>query len=247
MIKGIYSSEASMRPKMARMDVLANNLANINTTGFKRDRVFVRMLEQSAAAAADGRGDMTGVTTGKYIDTSSGSMQQTDNPLDLAIEGDGYFAIQTPRGLRLTRNGNFTLNKEGILTTSDGYPVLGLNGAIQLPEKQKLDLKSVTISASGEVVSDKEPLGQLRIVVPERADALQKDHESLMFVDASERVLDVAPEQVNVRQGFLEESNVEGIEEMIAMIELNRGFETDQKMIQSQDATLDRSMEIGRV
>jgi flagellar basal-body rod protein FlgF len=247
MIKGIYSSEAAMRPKMARMDVLANNLANINTTGFKRDRVFVRMLEQSSAAAADGRGDMTGVTTGKYIDTTSGSMQQTSNTLDLAIQGDGYFSIQTPRGLRLTRNGNFTLNKEGVLTTSDGYPVLGLTGAIKLPEKEKLDLKSVTISTSGEVVSNKEQLGQLRIVVPEHADALQKDHQSLMFVDESERVVDVPPENVNVLQGYLEESNVEGIEEMIAMIELSRSFETDQKMIQSQDATLDRAMEIGRV
>ena len=176
MIKGIYSSEAAMRPKMARMEVLANNLANINTTGFKRDRVFVRMLEQSSAAAADGRGDMTGVTTGKYIDTTAGSLQQTENPLDLAIEGDGYFAVQTPRGVRLTRNGNFTLNKEGVLTTADGYPLLGTNGAIQIPQKEKLDIKSLSISASGEVSSGKEPLGQLRVVVPERADALQKDH-----------------------------------------------------------------------
>ncbi len=247
MIKGIYSSEAAMRPKMARMEVLANNLANINTTGFKADRVFVRMLEQSAKTTADGRGDMTGVTTGKYIDTTGGSLQQTDNPLDLAIEGDGYFAVQTSRGTRLTRNGNFTLNKEGMLTTADGYPVLGVNGTIQLPQRDRIDLKSISISQSGEVVMDKEPLGQLRIVVPEHPEVLQKDHESLMFVDQSERILDVAPERVNVRQGFVEESNVEGIQEMIAMIELSRGFETDQKMIQSQDATLDRSLEIGRV
>jgi flagellar basal-body rod protein FlgG len=247
MIKGIYSSEAAMRPKMARMEVLANNLANINTTGFKRDRVFVRMLEQSSQAAADGRGDMTGVTTGRYIDTTSGSLQQTDNPLDLAIDGDGFFAVQTPRGTRLTRNGNFTLSKEGVLTTAEGYPVMGMNGAIQLPQRDRLDVRSLAITQSGEVVMDKEPLGQLRIMVPERADALQKDHESLMFVDQSERLLDVAPDKVSVRQGFVEESNVEGIEEMIAMIELSRGFETDQKMIQSQDATLDRSLEIGRV
>jgi flagellar basal-body rod protein FlgG len=247
MIKGIYSSEAAMRPKMARMEVLANNLANINTTGFKRDRVFVRMLEQSTQAATDGRGDMTGVTTGRYIDTTSGSLQQTDNPLDLAIDGDGYFAVQTPRGTRLTRNGNFTMNKEGVLTTSEGYPVMGVNGAIHLPQRDRIDVRSLTITRSGEVVIDKEPLGQLRIMVPERPEALQKDHESLMFVDQSEKLVDVAPDRINIHQGFVEESNVEGIEEMIAMIELSRGFETDQKMIQSQDATLDRSLEIGRV
>ena len=247
MIKGIYSSEAAMRPKMARMEVLANNLANINTTGFKADRVFVRMLEQSSKGATDVRGDMTGVETGKYIDATAGSLQQTDNPLDLAIQGDGYFAVQTPRGTRLTRNGNFTLSKEGVLTTSDGYAVLGLNGPIQLPQRDNLDMRSLTVAQSGEVVMDKDPIGQIRIVVPEHPELIQKDHESLMFVDDSEKLLDVAPDSINVRQGFVEESNVEGIEEMIAMIELNRGFETDQKMIQSQDATLDRSLEIGRV
>ncbi len=247
MIKGIYSSEAAMRPKMARMEVLANNLANINTTGFKADRVFVRMLEQSAKGAVDGRGDMTGVTTGKYIDTTAGSLQQTDNPLDLAVDGEGYFLVQTSRGTRLTRNGNFTMSKEGTLTTAEGYTLLGTNGPIQIPQKDRLDVRELTISQSGEVVMNKEPLGQLRIVVPEHPDALQKDHESLFFVDQNERVLDIAPDRINVRQGFVEESNVEGIQEMIAMIELSRGFETDQKMIQSQDATLDRSLEIGRV
>ena len=87
MIKGIYSSEAAMRPKMARMEVLANNLANINTTGFKRDRVFVRMLEQSSAAAADGRGDMTGVTTGKYIDTTPALCSRPSNTVGSGDRG----------------------------------------------------------------------------------------------------------------------------------------------------------------
>jgi flagellar basal-body rod protein FlgF len=247
MIKGIYSSEAAMRPKMARMEVLANNLANINTTGFKADRVFVRMLEQSTKGAGDERGDMTGVTTGKYIDTTSGSLQNTQNPFDLAIDGDGYFAVQTSRGTRLTRNGNFTMSKDGTLTTAEGYALLGTNGPIQVPQKDQRDVRSLTITQSGEVVMDKETVGQLRLVVPEHPDALKKDHESLMFVDEDERVMDVAPDRISVRQGFLEESNVEGIQEMIAMIELSRGFETDQKMIQSQDATLDRSIEIGRV
>lgn len=247
MIKGIYSSEAAMRPKMTRMEVLANNLANINTTGFKRDRMFVRMLEESTAAAADGRGELTGVSTGKYIDMTAGAMRQTGNPLDCAIEGEGFFTVQTPRGLRLTRNGNFTLSREGLLTTAEGYPVLGMQGPVQIPQREKLQTEQLTISPSGEVVADKEPFGQLRIMVPEHAHALHKDHESLMYVEGDERLVDVPPERIAVRQGFLEESNVEGIEEMIAMIELSRAFEMDQRMIQSQDATLDRSMEVGRV
>jgi flagellar basal-body rod protein FlgG len=247
MIKGIYSSEAAMRPKMARMEVLANNLANINTTGFKQDRVFVRMLKESSTPAADGRSDLTGVDTQKYIDLSAGTLRQTGNPFDLALSGEGFFAVDTPGGVRLTRNGNFSLSAEGTLVTAEGHPVLGTAGQIRLPNMDRLRQDSIAVNTEGEVVCGKETLGQLRIMVAENPAALQKDHESLLFVNDGERLRDVNPGAATVQQGFLEDSNVDGIEEMIAMIELSRAFETDQRMIQSQDATLDRSMEIGRL
>jgi len=248
MIKGIYSSEAAMRPKMTRMEVIANNLANINTTGFKRDRVFVRMLQESSAVRPDGRADLTGVDTQRYIDLSSGALRETGNPFDLALASDGFFAVDTPRGVRLTRNGNFTLNSDGTLVNAEGYAVLGSGGGrIQIPHMDKLDRDTLAINAGGEVVCKNEPLGTLRIVAPENPATLQKDHESLLFMPEGERLRDVPQDQVMVHQGFLEDSNVDGIEEMIAMIELSRAFEADQKMIQSQDATLDRSMDIGRL
>ncbi len=247
MIKGIYSSEAAMRPKMTRMEVLANNLANINTTGFKRDRVFVRMLEESSNARPDGRSDLSGVETQRYIDLSAGALRQTGNPFDLALAGDGFFAVETPRGMRLTRNGNFSLSTDGTLVTAEGYPVLGTKGRIQMPQTDKIKQDTIAINVTGEVVHNNEPLGTLRVVAAENPTALQKDHESLLFLNQGEMLRDVPSDSVSIRQGFLEESNVEGIEEMIAMIELSRAFEADQRMIQSQDATLDRTMDIGRM
>jgi flagellar basal-body rod protein FlgG len=247
MIKGIYTSEASMRPKMTRMEVIANNLANINSTGFKRDRVFVEILKESGAPVADGRGDLTGTRVRRAVDLTPGSLRPTNNPFDLALEGQGFFAVETPNGLRLTRNGHFMLSPDGGLVTAEGFPVQGENGNVVVPNMDKYQLGNITINEAGEVLADREPLTRLRIVTVADPDQLQKDHESLLMPGANQIPVNIPHDQLHVRQGFLEESNVDGIEEMIAMIELSRSFETDQKIIQSQDATLDRSMDIGRV
>jgi flagellar basal-body rod protein FlgF len=247
MIKGIYTSEASMRPKMTRMEVVANNLANINSTGFKKDRVFLEMLNESGAMATDGRNDLSGNVVRRAVDFTQGSLQPTGNVFDLAIQGRGFFAVSTPTGLRLTRNGSFHLNAQGNLVTAEGYAVQSENGNLVISNADKRQLPNITINEAGEVIADKEPLGRIRIVDVANPDQLQKDHQSFFVPPAEEATTDVSRDQVMVRQGFLEESNVDGIEEMIAMIELSRAFETDQKIIQSQDATLDRSMDIGKV
>jgi flagellar basal-body rod protein FlgF len=246
MIKGIYTSEASMRPKMTRMEVIANNLANINSTGFKKDRVFVEMLNQSGAASSDARGDLTGVIVRKAVDLTQGSLQQTGNTFDLAIEGKGFFTIDTPNGTRLTRNGHFQLMPDGRLVTAEGFPVQGDNGDIVIPSMDKRKLDSIAINEAGEILNGREPLGRLRIVDVTSPDQLQKDQETLLATGAGQVAMNLPHDQLHVHQGFLEESNVEGIQEMIDMIELSRSFETDQKIIQSQDATMDRSMDIGK-
>lgn len=247
MIKGLYSSEASMRPMMARMEVIANNLANINSTGFKRDRVFIRMLKDTAAALAEGQGEMGGVESRKYIDFAEGSLQQTGNPFDLAIQGSGFFVVDTPQGVRYTRNGNFKLNTDGVLVTGDGYPVMSATGKVQIPHLDKSQQANIRISESGEVTIDKDTIAKIRIVDFDRLDLLKKDQQSMFIADSGELVIEGPGTLTAVRQGFLEESNVEGIEEMITMIELHRNFEMDQKAIQSQDSTLEKSNEVGRV
>jgi flagellar basal-body rod protein FlgF len=247
MIKGIYTSEASMRPKMTRMEVIANNLANINSTGFKRDRVFIEMLKESGAPSSDGRSDLTGTNVRRVVDLAPGSLQPTNNPFDLALEGTGFFAVETPNGLRLTRNGHFKLATDGSLVTAEGFHVQGENGNVVVPSIDKHQQGNITINEAGEVLADREPLTRLRIVTVADPDQLQKDHESLLIPGPDQIPVNVPQDQLHVRQGFLEESNVDAIEEMTAMIEISRSFETDQKIIQSQDATLDRSMDIGRV
>jgi flagellar basal-body rod protein FlgF len=246
MIKGIYTSEASMRPKMTRMEVIANNLANINSTGYKKDRVFVEMLNQSGTASSDARGDLSGVTIRKTVDLAQGSLQQTGNTFDLAIEGKGFFTVDTPNGQRLTRNGHFQLRPDGRLVTAEGFAVQGDNGDIILPNMDKRQVDDISINEAGEILNGREPLARLKIVDVGAPDLLQKDQETLLAPGPGQVAATLPRDQLHVRQGFLEESNVEGIQEMIDMIELSRGFETDQKIIQSQDATMDRSMDIGK-
>lgn len=248
MIKGLYTAESSMRPKMARMEVIANNLANINSTGFKRDRLFIEMLDDASAAKASGQAqDFDGVKTQRYIDFAEGSLEKTGNPLDVAVQGRGFLVVDTPQGLRYTRNGNFTISPAGMLTTSQGYPVMGTQGHIQFPDLQKMVQGNVAISERGEISLDKQEIAKLRIVDFEDYSTLQKDHESL-FVPATGQPVVEGPGKVTaLRQGYLEESNVEGIEEMIAMLELNRSFETDQKSIIAQDESIGRSIEVGKL
>ena len=247
MIKGIFSSEASMRPKMAKLEVIANNLANINSTGFKKDMLFMQMLKDSASAQASGKGDLDGLKINHVIDFSDGVLNQTGNPFDLALQGRGFFVAETPQGMRYTRNGNFKLSADGVLTTADGYPVMGAGGRIQFLQKERLQQGVVTVTDTGEIVLDKEIIAKLRIVDFDNLGTLKKDQKSFFAASGAERILEGTNTTAYVKQGFLEGSNVEGIEEMIAMVELTRGFETDQKIITAQDSTIEKSLEVGRV
>lgn len=246
MIKGIHTTEASMRPKMTRLDVLANNLANITSTGFKRDRVFLEALKK-AVAKPGGSGELDGVAVRRAVDFTEGPLTQTGNPLDLALQGKGFFVVETPQGIRLTRDGSFRVSQDGTLVTAGQYPVLSQNGRIQFPQADRLDQSMIAVSATGEIAVGKDTIGHLRIVDVEDLMSLNKDRQSLFVPAAGQGLIDGPGAGTTVRSGFLEESNVEGIAEMVEMIELNRGFETDQKVIQALDGTIERSMDVGRV
>ena len=247
MIKGLYSSSNGMPPMLVRMEVIANNLANMNATGFKKDAMFIEMMKDPGVAPDASAGELTTrLSIQKATDFSEGSLRQTQNPLDLALQGSGYFTVQTPRGERYTRNGNFTLGLDGTLRTREGFSVLGTLGKITVPNMQRVVQENIVVTEAGEVMMGKDSLGMLRIVDFQDQPKLKKDGSALFRAEESN---DPGLKEIEfpvVRQGFLEESNVDGIEEMIEMIEIMRHFESNQKAIASQDATLDKLMEIGK-
>lgn len=238
MIKGIYTSAASMAPRMFRQEVAANNLANINTAGFKKDRFFLRTLVQADQTLSQ---QETGIAGQIITDYEEGPLNHSGNPLDLALRGEGFFTVDTPQGVRYTRNGHFALNTDGQLVTSEGFVVLGEDGPVEIHGEH------VLIGENGEITVDGNVVDRLLITAFEKPYNLKKLGNSL-FVPRSEGEAEGIAEHVVVRQGFLEGSNVHAVEEMIRMISLSRNYESDQKAIQYQDEALGKAVnEVGRV
>ena len=242
MLRGLSAAASAMLPRIRRQEVTAHNLANVSTAGFKRDRVFEQTLAQTEADFK--RFDAEWATShnaSTAIDFSPGMLEQTENPLDLAIEGDGFFVVATDDGERYTRNGHFTISSEGILTTPEGDAVQGKAGEIHLPQG------NVTVATDGAVAVDGVNVGTLRLVRFEETGALVRATGSLFAVNDA----NTQPEDDSasiIRQGYLEQSNVAAIVEMVNMITTLRGFEADQKSILVQDETLGRAInELGRV
>jgi len=247
MIKGIYASGSGMMPRMLKLEVIANNLANINTAGFKKDNIFVQIMKDTGVAQTKGSGDLSGLNVREYTDFSEGSMNPTSNKLDLAIQGSGFFVAQTPNGLRYTRNGSFTLSANGTIVTSQGYPVMGAGGPLQIPDLEKMSQGDLSINETGEVTLDGKKIGRLQIATFDDPSVLKKDGGTYFSADSGEQLGAADGKNISIRQGYLEESNVNGIEEMVQMIELSRSFESAQKTMISQDGTLDKANDVGKL
>ncbi|MBI5868122.1 MAG: flagellar basal-body rod protein FlgF [candidate division Zixibacteria bacterium] len=227
---------------MRKQEAIANNLANSVTAGFKRDRVFFQDLSKAQAKLMKGEADwqLPPQAVGA-IDFKQGTLEHTGHALDLALAGEGFFAVSTPDGERYTRNGHFDISPTGVLTTSDGNPVLGTNGPIQMPPGD------ISVSGAGVVSVNGRNVGNLRVVNFADTNVLIRAGSALLGVN-DPSVKPVEGPTLAVRQGYLEGSNVSTIEEMVDMITTYRFFETDQKAIQIQDETLAKAVnEIGRV
>jgi flagellar basal-body rod protein FlgG len=230
----IYMATSGAEVQRMRMQILSNNLANINTAGFKEDRAVFRVPGEKAVVD-DENGNPGDASESMYMpvipmtshtDFSKGSLQRTGNPLDLALDGEGFFSIQTEKGQRYTRNGSFTISPEGILTTQDGDAVLGEGGEISI------DGSKVSFDGSGNVLVDGEITNKLKIVAISKTEALRKVGKTLFELDetkGSEEPLEFG----GVQQGFLEGSNVNAVKTMTELIEVQRGYESYQKMIQT--------------
>jgi flagellar basal-body rod protein FlgG len=240
MIRGLYVAAEGMAARQKAQDVLAMNLANVNTTGFKADRPVFETALQRTLYRVEGTGatpigtlSAGALLTTTYTDLQPGPLMRTGNPLDVAIEGEGYFAVQTPAGIRYTRNGAFSLNAEGILITREGFPVLGTQGVIRLPRSATLE-----IGEDGSLRIDGKVVDRLQIV----QGTMRKDTNGWLVGNATP----VATPRLIT--GMLEGANVNIVREMVEMIEYLRAYETHQRAIQAQDETLGRAInEIARI
>ncbi|MFQ6613999.1 MAG: flagellar basal-body rod protein FlgF [Fidelibacterota bacterium] len=230
----LKSLMANMAGLMRKNDVISNNLANVNTNGFKRDVLFSEVLKDES----DVKQKLSMLT-----DFSQGSLTQTDNPLDVAISGNGFFVVETEQGEALTRNGHFLVDDSGTLITSSGNYVLGDGGRVVVTN-DGLSMGKISITHSGEVYVDDEIRGRLRVVDVDDPGGLEKFGESLFTTDES-NLHDV--ENPMLLQGNLESANVNPVNELVNLIEIQRQFESSQRAIKSISEALRKTAnEVGR-
>lgn len=262
MVRGWYTAASGMNAEQRRLDAVSNNLANVDTTSYKRDiavsknfpeLLLRRMNDDGVYKNPFGSADVApiigklglGVELNEvFTDFEQGSLKQTSSPSDMALEGEGFFAVETPAGERYTRNGNFTVGVEGYLLTKEGYPVLGEAGRIFLQDMEFTVNKDGEIYARpiGDGEADSELVDRLRIVTFENPRYITKQGSSL-YKDSpvsGPAVAAEGPSRPVVAQGFIEASNVNVVNEMVRMIEINRAYEAGQKTIQSEDAMISR-------
>ena len=250
----LHVARTGLEAQDARMRVIANNLANIGTTGFKRDRAnFATLAYQDARVAGQGSTAETAYAIGLNLGTgvglqgtsrieTQGTLDTTGGAFDLALDGDGYFQVELPSGqLGYTRAGNFSLSAEGQLVTAQGY-------AVQPPITVPQGAQSVTVAPDGTVSAmldgeaEATEIGQITLASFANPAGLQASGDNFLLETAASGVAEIgvagAEGRGNIRQGMLEASNVNVVEEMVAMIEAQRAYEINSKMIGAVDEML---------
>jgi len=258
--KGIYTAVSGAMAQNARLESIANNIANANTPAFKRDAQLFREYLASYEKTPDvieapkipasiesfysmQGGDKSYVDNiGTYTDFTQGSIKQTGNPLDVAIEGNGFFEILSPQGVRYTRAGNFSIDNQGRLITKDGYPVLAF-GVGQAAENRVIRLtgsQRLSISPTGEIFQNDQNIGKLSVVGFNNKDVLQKvGYNNYKLRENIPVTINVNPD-IQLHQAAIETSNVNIVQEMTNMIGATRTFESLQKAIQAYDQINDK-------
>lgn len=224
-----------------RLNIIANNLANVNTTGYKRDRyafedtmihfaherimqpvlslrdkpLFANPVHMAKVRLAEGT-----------VDFEQGALKDTGNPLDLAISGEGFFKVSTDIGELYTRNGHFQIRADGILTTSQGFPVIADGGPLEFPPNAKF-----RVGSDGQVYADDEAVGQISVVTVSDLKAMEKHGYNMFRIRDGADANEQPAQDFEVAQGYLETPNVNVVEEMVNMIETHRAFEAYQKVI----------------
>jgi flagellar basal-body rod protein FlgG len=242
----MYLAASGAMVQQLRLEMLANNIANVNTIGYKGEKSVFR-VDAAEPGTAPPEGGAAIQPLSPYappfytvIDFSQGAVHQTGNPLDVAINGNGFFSIQTPDGVQYTRQGSFTLDPKGVLVTQDGYPVLGEGGSITIDNGQ------VAIGLDGSLSVDGDTVGQLKLTQFDDEHMLKKAGHG-RFALSDPNASGTASEETTISQGFLETANVNPVQAMTEMIETSRAFEAYQKVIQTADDATGKSIsEVGR-
>ena len=223
--RGLYAAAAGMRVQMRRQDVHANNLANAATPGFRRSDVTVG---QSAFGGALAEAGAMPTAESTSVDVRPGPVHETASPWDLAIEGEGLFALQTDRGIRFTRDGRFERAPEGRLMSLSGHPVMGRSGPIVLPGDEFL------VSDRGQVFSVGQHVDDLFIADFDPGDGLRREPDGLLVAAVGPRMMD----EPSLRQGYVEDANVSVVREMAHMMTGFRAYEASAAALRSTDETL---------
>lgn len=265
-VKGVYSALSGAIAQSQKLDTIANNIANVNTPAFKKDQMVFQeyltsfekdppvMQVPKVPGSLDSfyhmnGGDQSFVDVkGSFTDFTQGSLKNSGNPFDVAIDGDGFFEIATPQGIKFTRSGNFNIDGNGQLVTKQGYPVLRNAEAGVDPSERVIRLTPgaghLTITDSGDLIQNDQPLGRLAVVTVTDKDSLQKTGDALYSFKAN-----ATPEVQNIqnpslKQGYLEMSNVNVVKEMTDMIQTHRVFESTQKAISAYDQMTDKLVNV---
>ncbi|WP_069998890.1 flagellar basal-body rod protein FlgF [Cellulosilyticum sp. I15G10I2] len=255
MIRGLYTAATGMNVQTKKMDIISNDLANVNTTGYKKDTTIIASFPQVLASRIDdmqnhipNNGTIGNMSLGAKVDEVytnfiQGSVIKTDGMVDVAIQGEGFFAVQTPGGVLYTRDGNFSINQEGQVVTKEGYYLLSQGGTpLELGQDFLLNGGTVTIKESGELYRGSELVDTIALVRFDDPKTLTKVNDNLYEAGAPG-----VPFQGSIIQGFLEASNVNPVIAMVDMITVSRAYEANQKVIQTHDALLNKTVnEVGR-
>ncbi len=272
MVIGIKSAASGMIAQQMNIDIISNNLANVNTPGFKEIMpVFKRISDmeikeknkEAIQLINNNYGNNIAVPTNSgrvigslssgcaidstVIDFKQGSIKKTDNNLDFAINGKGFFVVENDGEEFYTRNGSFTINEEGTLVTKDGKPVLGERGLAINFDMQDKNIKDLIVEEDGTILFNKEEIDKLKIVEFEKPlDLITVGHS--LFKKANEEIIPKEPEDSKINQGFVEGSNSNLIGAMINTITATRTYESLSKVVKESDSTLRKSVnDVGRL
>ncbi|MGL4388716.1 MAG: flagellar hook-basal body protein [Brevinema sp.] len=271
MVKGLYTGASGMIALQESMNSISQNLSNVNTDGYKRETAIMKSFPEMLARRVNDDGQVkfplgsydkapiagkigTGVEYNEsFIRFEQGSLMQSNSEFDFAIEGKGFFSLETPQGIRYARNGSFTVNGDGYVVDTKGNYLLGTEGRLRVARNNfKVDKDAnITINAginhdeftsmTQNSWSNEMSLGKLKIVDFKHDRYLSREgHHLYAETKFSGSATDI--EKPKVLQGFLEKSNVQAVEEMVKMIEIQRLYEANQKVIQTEDELIGKAV-----